>query len=122
MGSGLKSNTDQLLHIREREELAVYNSLNSVIWVFNIQDHQLWWANRSALKFWEKETLEDFMSIDLGDDSQVVRERLSDIFDSAAAGKVIEENWTLYPGGNPKNGDPGVHSCSHRRWQAGCPN
>lgn len=102
MNISVKNNTDQLLHINSREELEIYNSLTSVIWVFNIQDHQLWWANNSALEFWEKENLEDFLEIDLGDDSLVVRERLSDIFNSASAGKAIEENWTLYPGGTPK--------------------
>ncbi|MCG8492957.1 MAG: ATP-binding protein [Sneathiellales bacterium] len=82
--------------------MSAYNLLNSVIWVFNIEDHAFWWANRPALDFWECETQNDFLNIDLSDDSQVVRDRLHDIFEHGKKSGRVEENWTLYPSGKPK--------------------
>ncbi|GEM_PF-5037994 len=93
---------DTLTQFEKPEDLGIYNRLHTVIWVFNIDDHQFWWANKAALSFWEADTLEDFLSIDLSDDSPVVRERLNDIFLSGSKGKAVEENWTLYPAGKPK--------------------
>ncbi len=93
---------ENLPHIRNPEELSVYNKLRTVIWVFNIDNHSFWWANEPALKFWEVDSVEEFLSIDLSDDSPVVRERLNDIFLTGSTGDIVEENWTLYPGGNPK--------------------
>ncbi len=96
------SNVSTLAHFKDPKELDLLDHLHTVIWAFNIEDHQFWWANRTALKFWEKQSLQEFLSIDMSSDSPIVRRRLRDVFDSAANGKTVEENWTLYPGGTPK--------------------
>ncbi|MBE7637745.1 PAS domain-containing protein [Sneathiella sp. P13V-1] len=96
------SDTPKLAHFKGPEALAAFNHLHTVIWAFNIDDHKFWWANDAALKFWEKRSLEEFLSVDLSSDSPIVRRRLLDVFESASSGRTIEENWTLYPGGIPK--------------------
>ncbi|MBO6827142.1 MAG: PAS domain-containing protein [Sneathiella sp.] len=97
----MKSNAP-LFNIKNPEQLEIYNRLHSVIWVFNIDEHRFWWANNAAIKFWEKQSLADFLSVDLSDDSEVVRERLKEIFQTATIGEKLEENWTVYPDGKPK--------------------
>lgn len=102
MSESVENSSVKLATFSTREDLSAYNLLNSVIWVFNIDDHAFWWANRTALDFWECETQEDFLNIDLSDDSQVVRDRLYDIFEHGKKSGRVEENWTLYPSGTPK--------------------
>lgn len=91
-----------LARFQKWQDLSAFDRLNTAIWLFNVDDHQFWWANKAALKFWEVSSLDEFLKIDLSSDSQMVRDRLDNIFKSASNGNSVEENWTLYPSGTPK--------------------
>ncbi|MEH6405588.1 MAG: ATP-binding protein [Sneathiella sp.] len=84
------------------EDLSAFNRLSTVIWVFDIDDHKIWWGNESALEFWEAASLSVLVARDFSSDSISVRQRLEEIFSNTSQGERVEENWTLYPSGNPK--------------------
>lgn len=71
------------------------------MWVFDVDRHAVWWANRRGLEFWRAETLEDLVARDFGSDGPSVRERLSQIVSEASGTERSEDTWTLYPKGLP---------------------
>ncbi|MEH6630104.1 MAG: ATP-binding protein [Halopseudomonas aestusnigri] len=84
------------------QDLSAFNRLSTAIWVFDIDDHKIWWGNESALEFWEAESLSVLIERDFSSDSTTVRRRLAEIFSNTSQGERVEENWTLYPNGAPK--------------------
>jgi signal transduction histidine kinase len=70
--------------------------------VFNLDQLQMCWANRSALAFWNAQSLEELLGRDFSSTaSQATLQRLADYRRRLAAGSTIEENWTLFPRGRP---------------------
>lgn len=84
------------------ENLSAFNRLSIAIWVFDIDDHKIWWGNEAALEFWDADSLEVLVGRDFSSDSASVRQRLAEIFSNTSQGDRVEENWTLYPSGSPK--------------------
>ncbi len=93
---------DQLPKFYLSEILSAFNRLSTAIWVFDIDDHKIWWGNEAALEFWEAESVPVLIARDFSSDSVSVRQRLEDIFSNTSQGERVEENWTLYPSGTPK--------------------
>ncbi|WP_419903814.1 histidine kinase dimerization/phospho-acceptor domain-containing protein [Kiloniella sp.] len=94
--------TEHLPEFHYWQDLSAFNRLSTAIWVFDIDDHKIWWGNESALKFWEAESLTVLIARDFSSDSNSVRRRLEEIFSNTSQGERVEENWTLYPKGHPK--------------------
>src|SRR5690606_38014912 len=88
-------------HFAGREALDALDRLNTPIWVFDVDRHAMWWANRRALHFWRAETLEALLARDFGGDSETVRQRLAQVIAMTAPGEVASETWTLYPDNVP---------------------
>jgi signal transduction histidine kinase len=88
-------------HYRSPEDLAHFESLNTPLWVFDVDRHAMWWANQSALVFWRVESLQALLDRDYSDDSETVRTRLRQVVESPTGPSRIQETWTLYPGGIP---------------------
>ncbi len=86
---------------RGREDLAQFESLNTPLWVFDVDRHAMWWGNSSALTFWRVESLDALLARDFSSDSQVVRTRLRQMVDRPMGLSRIQENWTLYPDESP---------------------
>ncbi|MFD2204251.1 PAS domain-containing sensor histidine kinase [Kiloniella antarctica] len=84
------------------QDLDAFNKLSIAIWVFDIDDHKIWWGNESALEFWEADSLDTLIARDFSSDSSSVRRRLEGFFSNTSQGNRVEENWTLYPNGHPK--------------------
>ena len=82
-------------------DLEGYNSLKTPIWIFDVDQHCMWWANPSGLGFWEAESLEDLLSRDFSSDSEIVRTRLKQIIENRSGENRVQESWTLYPLGTP---------------------
>lgn len=83
-----------------------YEALNLVeqpVWIFDFDRRCIYWANRSAVRLWSAETLDELCRRDLGRDmSDSVARRLAQYqADFVAHGSVFNEQWTLYPGGRP---------------------
>lgn len=79
-----------------------YAWLNVPIWVFDKSLLRITWANSSALEFWDAASVEDLFQRDFSDITPIALERLSTVQRSALKGVSVEERWTLYPRGRPK--------------------
>ncbi len=88
-------------HFSKRGELASFDLLNTPVWIFDVERHAMWWANRRALQFWRAESLEELLVRDFGSDNQAVRQRLAQLITKTPPGEVASETWTLYPNNIP---------------------
>ncbi|MGE5765935.1 MAG: ATP-binding protein [Bacteroidota bacterium] len=88
-------------HFAERRALQPLDRLNTPIWVFDVDRHAMWWANRRALHFWRAPSLEALLARDFGSDSPTVRQRLAQVIEKTPPGGVASETWTLYPDNVP---------------------
>lgn len=82
--------------------LAHFDQLATPIWVFDVDRHQIWWANPAALEFWEAATLAELQQRDFSSDSDMVRTRLRQIVSLANGSERLQDTWTLYPNDVPK--------------------
>jgi len=81
---------------------AFLDGIHAPLWVFNLDQLQMCWANRSALAFWNAQSLDELRGRDFRTTaSQATLQRLADYRRRLAAGSTIEENWTLFPHGRP---------------------
>ncbi|SEK36389.1 His Kinase A (phospho-acceptor) domain-containing protein [Roseateles sp. YR242] len=81
--------------------LTHYDWLDVPMWVYDQERLRNLWANAAALSFWRADSAEEFLSRDLTDTSPAVAERLAVAAADHAQGKVVREQWTLYPKGQP---------------------
>ncbi|MBL8299147.1 MAG: EAL domain-containing protein [Rhodanobacteraceae bacterium] len=77
--------------------------LTSPVWIFDIDQRRVHWANRAALGVWNAPTLEELCSRDMGADmSESVARRLAQYQnDFITHGATFNEQWTLYPAARP---------------------
>ena len=85
------------------ERCAAYKLLGLAVWVFDIDNRRVAWANPAALQVWRSDSLEELAARDMGVDmSDGVARRLEqykvDFLDRDAD---FHEQWTLYPAGVP---------------------
>ncbi len=81
--------------------LTHFDWLDVPMWVFDQQGQRNLWANAAALSFWQAESLEEFLARNHADSSEAVRTRLAITATDHALGKIVREQWTLYPKGQP---------------------
>jgi diguanylate cyclase (GGDEF)-like protein len=73
------------------------------VWIFDIDNTRVLWANSSARELWEAETLLELTQRDMGTGmSSSVRGRLLQYQKEFEDGVYFDESWTLYPKGKPK--------------------
>ena len=88
-------------HFSDRQALQSLDLLNTPVWIFDVERHAMWWANRRAVQFWRADSLEELLARDFGSDNQAVRQRLAQVIAKTAPGEIATETWTLYPKNNP---------------------
>ncbi|MEJ6005236.1 ATP-binding protein [Paucibacter sp. AS339] len=81
--------------------LTHYDWLDVPMWVFDAERQRNLWANAAALRFWRATSAEEFLARDFSDTTPAVRERLAVTATDHAQGKIVREQWTLYPKGQP---------------------
>ncbi len=96
------SDYNNLTYIASHEDLALYELIPSVVWIFDLDNHGWWWGNDAALKFWGLNTLEELINKDLSGDTQGARDRTAQTFELAAKNGLTIDPWTTYPNGKPK--------------------
>ncbi|MBV8679400.1 MAG: EAL domain-containing protein [Aquitalea sp.] len=84
---------------------ALLEQLRHPIWVFDIDNKRVFWANTQALQVWDASSLEELSSRDMGlDMSDAVSRRLHQYQnDFERFGMTFSEAWTLYPNGKPRS-------------------
>jgi len=73
------------------------------VWVFDIDQSCVHWANAAALQMWRADSLEELCLRDMGSDMSVsVARRLRQYqSDFEHHGATFSEQWTIYPAGEP---------------------
>ncbi|HEY1132755.1 MAG TPA: ATP-binding protein [Roseateles sp.] len=81
--------------------LSHYDWLDVPLWVFDPEHQRNLWANAAALRFWHADSAEEFLSRNFNEHGDAVQERLAVTAADHAQGKIVREQWTLYPKGEP---------------------
>ncbi|MBK7263489.1 MAG: EAL domain-containing protein [Rubrivivax sp.] len=78
--------------------------ISRAVWVFDIDRRCVHWANAAALNLWNAESLIELRARDLGADmSASVAQRMLQFQQDFEAGPArFDEQWTLYPKGQPQ--------------------
>lgn len=82
-------------------DLSAFDLLQSPIWVYDIENLQMYWANQAALPLWDAESREALLNRDFSDVSEATHIRLRAYLHQFQQGKRLTEQWTFYPGGHP---------------------
>ena len=81
---------------------SVLESIAIPVWIFDIDNSRVYWANTSALALWNATSLDELKQRDMASDmSPSVRQRLRQFQEGFRQGKVFDEPWTLYPRNEP---------------------
>ncbi|PZP29375.1 MAG: hypothetical protein DI603_17030 [Roseateles depolymerans] len=81
--------------------LSHYDWLDVPLWVYDPERRRNLWANAAALRFWHADSAEEFLSRDFTEHGEAVSERLAATSADHAQGRIVREQWTLYPKGAP---------------------
>ena len=81
---------------------ASYGWMLIPFWVFNRGTYRIDWANPAALRFWGAASIAELAARDFSDATAAARARIEKVHAAALAGVPLEESWTLYPLGLPK--------------------
>lgn len=74
------------------------NKLQTAVWVYDIDNFCIIWANQSGLKFWGSPDIESLQKRDLRTRaSHAVQQALLDYQAAFKLGKVFQENWQFTP-------------------------
>ena len=87
------------------DSFTVARRLHAAIWVFDIDNSRIIFANDTACHLWQAENEEVLCNRNLADDmSSTVAKRLKQYqIDFVAHNAVFDELWTLYPKGKPES-------------------
>lgn len=85
----------------------IMSMINAPLYLFDVDQLSICWANDTALTFWEAESAEELYTRDLKKNmSATVKLRLEQIRQICAENnQSVTENWTLYPNTKPKRSD-----------------
>lgn len=82
--------------------LKAFDLLQNPIWIFDIEDWQMRWANQASLYLWNASTRQQLASHNFRDMlSESTRIRLQSYQQQFEQGQTLSEQWTFYPGGEP---------------------
>lgn len=74
--------------------------LQTPIWIFDIEQERMHYANAAAVRLWEADTARELYARDFSSTmSETTRRRLADYLQRLARDEVIDEHWSFYPGG-----------------------
>ncbi|MGM0982985.1 MAG: diguanylate cyclase [Pseudomonadota bacterium] len=78
----------------------ILDRLQTPVWIFDIEQERMHYANAAALRLWGAETSQELFARDFSATmSEATRRRLADYLPRLAQGEVIDEHWSFYPGG-----------------------
>ncbi|MEJ8472992.1 putative bifunctional diguanylate cyclase/phosphodiesterase [Roseibium algae] len=82
----------------------LFDRLDTAIWVYDIDHGRVVWANKSAMEYWNADTLDELRSRDMKKEmSPAVEQRLKQYqADFIQRDAVFDEMWTVYPQGVPR--------------------
>lgn len=82
------------------EKSNIINDLKSSVWIYDIDNFCILWANAAGLELWEADSLAELKSRDFGiGSSDAVRTTLVNYQKAFQRGEVLSEIWTITPKG-----------------------
>ncbi|MEG4520172.1 MULTISPECIES: diguanylate cyclase domain-containing protein [unclassified Microcoleus] len=81
--------------------LTAFDLLQNPIWIFDIENLQMRWANQASLYLWNASSRQELVSRNFSDVSESTGIRLQTYLQQFQQGKTLSEQWTFYPGGQP---------------------
>lgn len=82
-------------------DLTAFDRLQTPIWIYDIQNLHMWWANQAAVRIWNAQSREELLNRNFSDISESTHTRMQSYLQEFQQGKTITENWTFYPEGKP---------------------
>ncbi|BAY38811.1 diguanylate cyclase with PAS/PAC and GAF sensors [Nostoc sp. NIES-2111] len=82
-------------------DLMAFDRLQTPIWIYDIENSRMWWVNQAALHIWNAQSREEILKRNFSNVSESTRIRLQSYIHQFQQGKIIAENWTFYPEGQP---------------------
>lgn len=77
-----------------REDMALFNALEHPVYVFDILNKSIWWANTEAVKMWNADCLESLLERDFASDmSEASEKRMLDYLRRFEKGERARESW-----------------------------
>lgn len=83
------------------ERLAAFEVSAVPTWVFDADFFRQRWANDRALEIWRAKSREELYERDFSDMTPATRARIRGYIEGFRSGRGAEEEWTLYPHGEP---------------------
>jgi signal transduction histidine kinase/PAS domain-containing protein/ActR/RegA family two-component response regulator len=85
-----------------RQQFRMFNLLRSPVWIFDIEQRSMYWANSPAVHIWNAGSLEELLARDFRSDmSDATVSILQDRLQKLTRNEFIHEQWTFYPQGQP---------------------
>ena len=79
---------------------ALFDTLVSAVWVYDIERYGIIWANRAALTLWESESVDELCSRDFSEgSSDAVQQTLLDYQAKFKQGERLSRLWRISPNG-----------------------
>jgi PAS domain S-box-containing protein len=79
-------------------ELEPFNVLKHPVWVSDVENQSMHWANTAAVAVWNADSLDALLSRDLKSDmTDATKYRMDDILRRCRDGEILTEQVTLYP-------------------------
>lgn len=85
------------------ESLELYDLLTYPIWVFDITEQKMWYANQAACELWNAKDLDELLQREFNDMSESTVIRLQKYLSLFAANQTIDDIWNYYPKGEAVN-------------------
>ncbi|MEA5580775.1 diguanylate cyclase [Nodularia harveyana UHCC-0300] len=82
-------------------DLRAFDRLQTPIWIYDLENYQMWWVNKASLYLWNATSKEELLNRNFSDISEATQIRLKSYLDKFQQGKTVSENWTFYPQGQP---------------------
>jgi diguanylate cyclase (GGDEF)-like protein len=79
------------------------DQLKTIVWLFDIKQQRIVWANKQALKWWESDSLAELTSRDFGADaSEAILQKQREYEEGFKQGQSFFELWQFWPKGIEK--------------------
>jgi len=85
-----------------REQLEVLNLLVHPVWIFDLDNRCMRWANDAAVELWNATSLQELLDRNFGDMTEATVTRLTEYRSKFSQGQRICDQWTFYPKGEAK--------------------
>jgi PAS domain S-box-containing protein len=83
-------------------DLELFNVLKHPIWISDVDNQSMYWANTAAVEVWNADSLDTLLSRDMKSGmTDATKHRMEDLLRRCLLGELVTEQTTLYPKNKP---------------------